>query len=205
MNKLFQLTPISDPPKEDGWYTVYWSTDLIPNFYYFKAGKWYHEKFTADRYPDKYIVLNPGYMYLAPLAEPVEGMRWRDACDLPSVPGWYHTNIGYTQLEYIGDGIHGDQGKMELCWLNRNGGHVTKWLDESGSSSTPSAREAELERQVDVQYNALREENYRLRELIKLAHINGIEAGETYFGASADDRADGREEYWLNFRQQHNL
>lgn len=56
---------------------------------------------------------------------------WVDASVLPKKTGWYHTDIGLIQLEYVGAGIYGQDPPLELKWLNRHGGHVSKWLDES--------------------------------------------------------------------------
>lgn len=87
--------------------------------------------------------------YLAPLDElPTVGARWVKAGTPPPSLGWYHTNLGVVEWANVGEGRYGNEEPFEKMWLNRNGGHVTKWLDESLTTQPISLNSKQVEERI---------------------------------------------------------
>lgn len=123
------------------------------------------------------------------LAKPAQGMRWRNISDVDKLPtgrlilfdGDAEPPV-WAKVEYSSDTpdilIMGSSGEEDYYG---DIGKYDRFLDES---STPSAREAELEREVE-----------RLKGLIQPAFIAGLSVDE-------DDPVG---DSWHAFRKQHNL
>lgn len=169
MNKYYELRQISDLPKEDGRYFVI-NDGGYKDMLTYENGGW----IDCDMYSGDWLITDPPKFYLAPLAEPVEGMRWVKASDrLPEdgkrVIAIRKDGVVTTSTNY--DMIH--SVFMDGC----------KWLDES-ASSTPSAREAELERECE-----------RLKGLIDTAWLDGNNCHNAY----------SQDIHLKSFKEQHNL
>lgn len=135
----------------------------------------------------------------APLAEPVEGMRWRKASEFEFIGrktycAKFNTNDGKEEMRGSGyfqfsDGV--------FFWHNQGYIPIEKALHHQlfilDDSSTPSAREAELKREV-----------HRLKELIQGAFIAGANADNAFCGFPSES-TKYRIEIFNEFKQQHNL
>lgn len=96
--------------------------------------------------PDCLMIEAAKRLRLAPIAEPV-GMRWVKASErLPEKEGYYCCRIsgGYMGLRLVDIGAYKRFEAHNRHVVKRS---TIEWLDDS---STPSAREAELEREVAV-------------------------------------------------------